>query len=68
MNGSEECVCKNDYYGDKCQYPSPCKNRNVCNYHGDCVFNRLTGAALCQCYEGYYGVRCQLEEYNGILI
>ena len=64
------CVCKSDYFGEKCE-----KEINFCSLRsksisqedeclngGSCMYDFIDRKVTCKCPEGFEGDRCQIEK------
>jgi hypothetical protein len=56
------CLCTDQFEGDKCQFAKGCPGGGQCNNgHGRC--DKLTGK--CSCYPGWYGDGCTERKCKG---
>ncbi|CAD5126514.1 DgyrCDS14624 [Dimorphilus gyrociliatus] len=57
------CMCKEDYFGDRCQNKHPCLE-NICQNNGKCTKSWILGEYTCQCTKGFEGKHCDLPTPN----
>jgi len=59
-----ECLCKQDFYGKKCETPNPCHNPlmdyvNPCQNGGTCTFD-ANFTVSCECLPEWTGDACEI--------
>lgn len=62
---SVECVCDENFNGERCDKPCPGWPELICSGHGDCYYFSNPEEGGCYCDQGWMGDNCDTQSCDG---